>query len=249
MNFSKTPKPVDWKKILVVAIVLGIAGYQWYVQNVAVKSEAETVARDSGGNDAKDAPELITGTGTGGDKKPKANKTPSNTTANQKIAGTISDNQSTLPKAAASRNNGAATKAVTEQPVVTESKEFLESIGGKNLRSPAGLIYGMGGGGEHRVDHVMKHGVDDPDRPSHGVFDGDKATILKLLDEAYEMVKSKSKSVKSESSQGNTAYTISMGRKIGYEGGEKGNRSGNRGLNSVRLVLDGERVITAYPYR
>ncbi len=107
----------------------------------------------------------------------------------------------------------------------------------------------MGGGGEHRVDHVMRHAKDDPSRPSHGVFDGDKESILRLIDEAYEMVKGNSKYVKTVPSQGRTEYTISMGRVIGYEGGQKGKRNNHKPLKSIRLILDGEQVITAYPYR
>lgn len=129
-----------------------------------------------------------------------------------------------------------------------KQKEFLTSIGDDQLQSPAGLIYGKSGG-EHRVDHVMRHTRDNPSRPSHGVFQGDKETVLKLIDEAYEMIKSESRHVESEKSRGNMAYTVSMGRKIGYEGGQKGQRNGNRELRGLRLVLDGNQVITAYPYR
>ncbi len=256
MNFSKKPKPVDWKKILIVAIVLAIGGYQWYVQNVVVKPAADAVAKEQSEEPSDEPsdepaarePDLLAGTTA--EKKPVATRSATNAPTKSKTTGASVDKLPTSARTPANRSNEPATKKVaSKQPVVTDKKDFLESVGGKNLRSPAGLVYGMGGGGEHRVEHVMKHGADDLNRPSHGVFDGDQEAILKLLDEAYEMVKSKSKYVKSESSQGNTAYTVSMGRKIGYEGGEKGNRSGNRGLNSVRLVLDGDRVITAYPYR
>jgi len=129
------------------------------------------------------------------------------------------------------------------------NQTYLKPVGKHDLQSPAGLVYGMGGGGEHRVDHVMRHARNDLSRPSHGVFDGDQTTILKLIDEAYQMVKEKSKYVKVESSGRNLEYTISIGRKIGYEGGEKGQRSNNRPLRVLRLILDGNRVITAYPFR
>ena len=248
MNFSKKPKPVDWKKILIVAIVLAIGGYQWYVQNVAVKPAADVVAVEPSEEPAGRESDLLAGTTA--DNKLVSNRSDTKAPTKSKTSGASADTLPTSPRTPANHSKETATKKVaTKQPVVPDKKDFLESVGGKNLRSPEGLVYGMGGGGEHRVEHVMKHGVDDLNRPSHGVFEGDQEAILKLLDEAYEMVKSKSKYVKSESSQGNTAYTISMGRKIGYEGGEKGHRSGNRGLNSVRLVLDGDRVITAYPYR
>jgi hypothetical protein len=40
-----------------------------------------------------------------------------------------------------------------------------------------------------------------------------------------------------------------MQRKVGYEGGQKGKRKGYPALENVKLILDGNRVITAYPSR
>ena len=115
--------------------------------------------------------------------------------------------------------------------------------------SPEGLLYTMGPKGEHRVDHVMRHGDDMPNRPVHSVFEGDKNDILALIDEAYSLVKANSPQVRSSDSRGNQAHTIKMQRKVGYEGGQKGRRKGYPVLKSVKLILDGNRVITAYPVR
>ncbi len=127
--------------------------------------------------------------------------------------------------------------------------DYLESIGGQNLKSPAGLIYSDGPRGEHRIEHVMRHADDITDRPVHGVFDGDRVSILRVLDEAYKKVLTNSSDVDIDDSDANTVYTIDMHRRIGYEGGERGRDRKNRELKRIRLVLSGERVITAFPYR
>jgi hypothetical protein len=97
----------------------------------------------------------------------------------------------------------------------------------------------------------MRHAQDQPNRPAHGVFmgNGDQDAVLKIIDDAYELVTSKSPRAKYESSQGNDKYDVDMQRKVGFEGGKKGQRSNNRALNSVRMILDGNRVITAFPVR
>ncbi len=233
----KNSKPLDWKKILVVIAILGIAGYRWYVDDPQAEPNDRAVATQNG------------------DGQVGSGQAESDSQIPETLPGDFSDRQNSSSRSgstAAGSTPGASAgngdSPVNQQRPPPES-QFLVAIGKNQFQSPAGLIYGMGGGGEHRIDHVMRHAEDDPGRPAHGVFDGDRDDILKLLDEVYEMIKQKSKYVKTEKSQGNTAYTVSLGRQVGYEGGQKGKRSGNRGLRSVRLVLDGNRVITAYPYR
>jgi len=132
----------------------------------------------------------------------------------------------------------------------SSSGSFLTSSGGKNLRSPAGLVYGMGGGGEHRTDHVLRHAEDQPNRRgNHGVFNAKGDDVFRLIDEAYELVKSKSRQVDSKESRGNMAHVIDMKRRIGFKGGQNGNRDGKPPLSKIKLILaGGNRVITAYPY-
>ncbi len=127
----------------------------------------------------------------------------------------------------------------------------LKEVGRDRYESPAGLLYTMGPRGEHRIEHVMRHASDQPNRPAHGVFvgDGDQDAVLKIIDDAYALVKSKSPRARYESSQGNDKYDVDMQRKVGFEGGQKGKRSNNRALNKVRMILDGKRVITAFPVR
>lgn len=249
MNKSRRPQPINWTRIVAIGIILAIVGFQWYQNNrnaVPTASTPGSVAE----KDLAAAPsdekyrvnklETQPSTKTSSDRSEELNsKRSANSSASvERKTKTLkegSDRDSNIP---GSRTTGAS-----------KTNSFLQPAGGKNLKSPAGLIYGMGSGGEHRVDHVMRHAQDDLNRPSHGVFDGDQETILRAIDEAYMLVKAKSKRVKTEFSQGNTSHTVSLGRRIGYEGGEKGQRSNNKPLKSIRLILDGERVITAYPYR
>ena len=110
----------------------------------------------------------------------------------------------------------------------------------------------MGARGEHRIDHVMRHSRNMADRHAHGVFigDGDRDTVLKLIDDAWELAEAKSPKAKYEKSKGNDAWTVNMGRKVGYDGGQKGQRNGGKSLNSIKLILaKRNQVITAYPVR
>ena len=128
----------------------------------------------------------------------------------------------------------------------------LKEVGRNRFQSPAGLLYTMGPRGEHRIEHVMRHSRDMASRPAHGVFigNGDQDTVLKLIDDAWKLADAKSPKAKYEKSKGNDAWTVNMGRKVGYDGGKKGQRNGGKSLNSIKLILaNGNQVITAYPVR
>lgn len=136
------------------------------------------------------------------------------------------------------------------------SKTDLEPAGnylvpgkGKNLRSPAGLIY-TGGRNEHRADHVLRHAQDQPERAGpHGVFDANGDDVFRLIDEAYELIKTDSRQVKTTpEGKGKVEYVVDMNRRIGYLGGQTGNRKNHPPLNKVKLVLGDNRVVTAFPF-
>lgn len=157
----------------------------------------------------------------------------------ESTSGVARSDEGSVPAAVAQGNGG--------QP------PFLVPTGKKNrLQSPAGLIYGQSRG-EHRVDHVMRHAVDDPSRPVHSVFEGDRDQILRLIDEAYDLIKSKSKRVRQTPDKERhyrTKYTVDMQRKIGYLGGRQGKRQNFPPRNKLTLVLDNEKfMVTAYPDR
>jgi hypothetical protein len=98
----------------------------------------------------------------------------------------------------------------------------------------------------------MRHAQDKPNRDfTHGVFDAnDEDEVLLLIDDAYAQIKSGSPAVReSPPRDGNTAYTVNMKRRVGYEGGKVGNTRGRRECRFVKVVLRNNRVISAYPVR
>lgn len=124
---------------------------------------------------------------------------------------------------------------------------ILQSLGRDNYMSPAGLRYTPGSQEGHRLKHLERHTKDQPTRPGkHGVFDGGMEKTLQVLDQAYERAKKKQKTVTSQD-RGRTIHTVDMGRRIGFIGGRDGNRMRKPMARRVRIVLEGNRVITAYP--
>ena len=128
----------------------------------------------------------------------------------------------------------------------------LTETGRNEFESPAGLVYVMGPRNEHRIDHIMLHARDDPARPVHGVFEGTKNEILALLDEAYNLIKSNDKvrvkkSVEKYNGRERIEYTVKMKRRIGFIGGRRGGDQGNPASENLKLILEDNRPITAYP--
>ena len=124
----------------------------------------------------------------------------------------------------------------------------LKVTGKNQFLSPAGLVYTQGSEEGHRVLHVAKHLKDEPNRPSrHGVFHGDIASVLRLIDDAYLRAKSGKKGTRKRNEDGRTVWDVEHDRPIGYVGGRVGKRDGNPDARNLRLVVDGNRVITAYP--
>lgn len=156
-----------------------------------------------------------------------------------------------LPATATSSPAGRAESSGLEQPTSPESAApalgKLKQVGNKLYESTAGLRYGTGSAEGHRLLHLMKHAQDDLDKPIHGVFEGTKDEILALLDEAWLLVKQKSPQVTSEDEGDRTVYTIDLKRKIGYTGGEVGQRRKHPACSKLRIVVEGVDVITAFP--
>ena len=120
----------------------------------------------------------------------------------------------------------------------------LSDIGRGKFKSPEGLIYD-----EYRIDHVLRHTKDDTGRPVHGVFDSQSQTeLLELLDQAYALVKAKDRAGKSNpQDRGRVEHVIDMDERVGYVGGQSGQKQNNPATKRMELILEGERVITAYP--
>lgn len=124
----------------------------------------------------------------------------------------------------------------------------LTEISPDVFESTAGLRYGPGSREGHRLKHVLLHARDQPNRTgSHGVFDGDRETILALLDEAFQIAQERGPPVEIEEQGARTVYTVDMDRRVGYVGGQRGGRRNHPACRHVRMVLEGNNVITAFP--
>lgn len=128
---------------------------------------------------------------------------------------------------------------------------FFERLPGQRYRSPAGLVYGRGPGGEHRIEHILAHAVDDPSRPVHGVFRGDGATVFAVIDEAWKLARKGGRGVQVTSgSDGRTEYTVRLNRPVGYVGGSQGARDKFPSVSRIRIIVQDEnQVVTAHPVK
>jgi hypothetical protein len=126
---------------------------------------------------------------------------------------------------------------------------YLKSLGRDRYESPEGLVYAPGSEEGHRLKHVERHIEDIPDRPGpHGVFEGSMAEFLMTIDQGYQKASSKAKGTKIRDEDGMTIMEITFDKKIGFVGGSEGRRKGNPSTKRLRIVLNGDRLITAFPF-
>ena len=127
---------------------------------------------------------------------------------------------------------------------------LLKEVGREEYVSPAGLRYTRGSEEGHRLKHIERHLADIPDRPGrHGVFEGDMAGFLRLLDEAYTRAEKGEKGTsKTEDEDGMMKYEVTFPKPIGFIGGRDGARQKNPDAKRLRMILAGDRVITAFPF-
>ena len=71
--------------------------------------------------------------------------------------------------------------------------------------------------------------------------------LLAVIDEAYLLALDGGPRVKLEREQRRTVYDVDMGRRIGYVGGREGKVRGHPAARGVRLVMEDDRLITAFP--
>ncbi len=168
------------------------------------------------------------------------------TASNSKPSDKPSESSSKQPNASSVQSQAAAASQ-------TESSDLLYGLlkdaGREVYISPAGLRYTRGSEEGHRLKHIERHLKDIPDRPGkHGVFDGDMAQVLRWIDDAYTRGQRGAKGVRKREEDGRTVYEVPFTKPIGYVGGRDGKRDKNPDAKRLRLVVDGDRVITAFPY-
>lgn len=126
---------------------------------------------------------------------------------------------------------------------------ILIEVGRDLYESPAGLVYGPGSEQGHRLKHIAKHLVDEPDRPgSHGVFRGSMKEFLIAIDNAYTRAKKGAKGTTKKEDDGSEVYEVTFEKTIGFVGGETGGRKKNPPAKRMRLVVRGNNVTTAFPF-
>ena len=103
--------------------------------------------------------------------------------------------------------------------------------GAGTWKTPAGLVYGEDRHYGNRIQHVLAHGEPNPKKDVHSVFNVEKHEILGLIDEAWSVKKGNGVQ------QGNrTKHVVDMGRVVG-----------TNGQRNIRIVVEGNKVITAFP--
>jgi hypothetical protein len=128
-------------------------------------------------------------------------------------------------------------------------KVELKQLGKDHWLSPAGLHYrGRDPDGRSRLDHVLRHAKDDPDRDGpHGVFDDGRDGALAMIDAAWRFIEKHE--IEPDIEGDRAAYTVSLGRRVGYLGGSVGAERKHPTLTRVFIVVERgtSNVVTAYP--
>ncbi len=126
----------------------------------------------------------------------------------------------------------------------------LQRVAPDTFQSPnTGLVYGPDPNYGNRVNHVLRHTVDDPSRVVHGVFSGDRH-VFDVVDDAYVRSNTSTVGVMHEptSPSGVRGSVITMDDPVGYVGGSGGAAAGNPTSQHVNVVVrNGNQAITAYP--
>ncbi len=158
------------------------------------------------------------------------------------------------PRAITPANGGQAsqTAPAREAPHTSQTElkfGLLKDLGGETYISPAGLRYTKGSEEGHRLKHLERHLSDIPDRPGkHGVFKGDMEQALRWMDEAFVRGKQGVKGVNKSVDGARSVYEVPFAKPIGYIGGRDGQRNNHPVAQHLRLVVEGNRFITGFPY-
>lgn len=203
-------------------------------------------------SDRGSRPSAVTGTADATRTRPSATS-PKPSRTNDKTSGPLADRMRPTTRIDSSRSvTTSAPSSEQEKTAASESTDdglygYLREVSPDRYVSPAGLLYTPGSAEGHRLEHLRRHTIDDPSRPgSHGVFDGEMEGALKSIDNAYQRAKQGQRTTK-QVADGRTIYTVDMGGRVGFIGGRDGNRKRKPMARRVRLVVEGNRVITAYP--
>lgn len=170
--------------------------------------------------------------------KPKASSEPKNPPPSKSKASSNGTESSKTPSSTAKSKS---------PPQSVE--DYLKEVGKNRFESPAGLIYKPGSEEGHRLKHIERHLRDIPERPgSHGVYEGSMVEFLIAIDDAVTRAKRKLKGTSMEEDDGAMVYEASFDKPIGFLGGETGKRKKNPKVKKMRVVIQDDAVITAFPF-
>lgn len=153
----------------------------------------------------------------------------------------------------ATSNHGESDEQQSEQTENQPQEELryglLRDLGNEEFMSPGGLRYTRGSAEGHRLKHLERHLKDQPDRPGkHGVFYGDMPQVIRWLDDVYERGKSSARGTRQRVEDDRTVYEAPFDKPVGFVGGRDGARDNNPDALKIRLVVQGNQVITAFPF-
>ncbi len=164
----------------------------------------------------------------------------------QREAGTETKTDSSNP--ASSKDISTVGERSTASNEATQLSEYLKETSRNRFVSPQGLIYGPGSEEGHRLKHIQRHLADQPKRPGkHGVFRGEMLDVVKWIDDAYRRAIAKQRGTSMRREDNRTIVEANFDSTIGYLGGQEGKRLGNPSLRRIRVVLEGQNIITAFP--
>lgn len=166
-------------------------------------------------------------------------------------SGEMAGDPNAMPSSDTGRSGAGSDSATPGKQLSAADQKLLGQLKQRangEMVSYAGLRYTKGSLEGHRLDHLRRHDNDIPNRDGpHGVFDGDERRMLAIVDEAYWLVKQNDPAAMIRRDGNRTICTVDFKRRIGFVGGSVGNRKGRPPAQHVRLVLEGDRLITAYP--
>ena len=164
--------------------------------------------------------------------------------------GDLAKNSQVEPSASDSSQPGRSSRPNSASSASSELQQILSSKSRGVYQSPSGLRYTRGSQHGHRLKHLMAHTKDEPGRPGqHGVFDSDDPIeVVALVDEAYLQAQA-GRDTRTRREDERIIYDVNLRRRIGYIGGESGNRRNRPVAKHLRMVVEGDRLITAFPVK
>lgn len=182
------------------------------------------------------------------DKKPSAEPSKPETKSADSIGGRQADARESDVSA---RQDTTSTIDVSQIPDEAQQSPYklLKSLGSEVYLSEAGLRYTRGSEEGHRLEHLARHLKDMPERSgSHGVFEGGWQVVLQRIDETYRRSRNKDPRTKIRQEERRSVIETEFSESIGYVGGREGAKKGKPSTRRLRLVTEGDRFITAFPF-